>query len=110
MAMVGWFFTKFKKETTRQQSTEIKLHRLLATILILRLVLRYCWLVVVLGQNERCHGRLDAQQFLLLLCDAQLANEEAFFKQFARAILKEKKELQGWIWRKIGGRLFFMNI
>jgi hypothetical protein len=59
----GVFFTKFKKEATRQQSTEIKLHRLLAIILILRLVLQYCWLVVVLGQNERCHSRCDAQRF-----------------------------------------------
>jgi hypothetical protein len=24
---------------------------------------QYCWLVVVLGQNERCHGWSDAQQF-----------------------------------------------
>jgi hypothetical protein len=45
----GVFFTKFKKEATRQQSTEIKLHRLLAVILKLRLVPRDCWLVVVVG-------------------------------------------------------------
>jgi hypothetical protein len=32
----GVFFTKFKKEATRQQSAEIKLHRLLAIMLILR--------------------------------------------------------------------------
>jgi hypothetical protein len=60
MAMVGAFFTKFKKKATRQQSMEIKLHRLLAIILILRLVPR---LVIVLGQNELCHGRSDAQRF-----------------------------------------------
>jgi hypothetical protein len=59
----GLLFTKFKKEATRQQSTETKFHGLLAIILILRLLPRYCWLVVVLGQNERCHGRSDAQQF-----------------------------------------------
>jgi hypothetical protein len=59
----GVFFTKLKKEATRQQSTKKKLRRLLAIILILRLVPRYCWLVVVLGQNERCHGRSDAQRF-----------------------------------------------
>jgi hypothetical protein len=56
-------FTKLKKEATRQQSTKKKLPRLLAIILILRLVPRYYWLVVVFGQNERCHGRLDAQRF-----------------------------------------------
>jgi hypothetical protein len=59
----GVFFTKSKKEATIQQSTKIKLHRLIAIIFILRLVPRYCWLVVVLGQNERCHDRSDAQLF-----------------------------------------------
>jgi hypothetical protein len=42
----------------------MKVHRLLAIILILRLVPRDCWLVVVLvGQKDLCHGRLDAQSF-----------------------------------------------
>jgi hypothetical protein len=59
----GVFFTKSKKEVTIQQSTKIKLHRILAIIFILRLVPGYCWLVVVLGQNERCHGPSDAQRF-----------------------------------------------
>jgi hypothetical protein len=63
MAMVGYFLPNSRKKPTRQQSTEMKIHRLLAIILILRLVPRYCWLVVVLGQNERCHGRSDAQRF-----------------------------------------------
>jgi hypothetical protein len=33
----------------------------LAIILLNRLVPRDCWLVVVLGQNEHCHGPWDAQ-------------------------------------------------
>jgi hypothetical protein len=41
----------------------IKLYGQLAIILILRLLSRDCWLVVVLGQNEHCHGQSDAQQF-----------------------------------------------
>jgi hypothetical protein len=44
----------------------IKLYGLLAIIFLLRLhvVPRDCWLVVVLGQNERrCPGRWGAQQF-----------------------------------------------
>jgi hypothetical protein len=57
-------FYIFKKEATRQQSTEIKLHRLLVMISILRLVPRDCWLLVlVLGQNECSHGWSDAQRF-----------------------------------------------
>jgi hypothetical protein len=46
---------------------------------------------------------------LFLLYDAQSASEEAFLEQFARAFFGEK-ELQRWIWIKIGGRLFSMNI
>jgi hypothetical protein len=52
-----------KKKATRQQSTEIKVYGLLAIMVLLRLVPRDCWLVVVLAQNERYHGRWDAQQF-----------------------------------------------
>jgi hypothetical protein len=70
----GVFFTKFKKEATRQQSAEIKLQRLSAIILILRLVPQYCWLVVVLGQSERCHGWSD----------------EAFFDRFAPNCLAKR--------------------
>jgi hypothetical protein len=57
------FSTKFKKEATRRQSTEIKIYGLLAIMVLLRLVPRDCWLVVVLAQNERYHGRSDAQRF-----------------------------------------------
>jgi hypothetical protein len=32
-------------------------------MVLLRLVPRDCWLVVVLAQNERYHGRSDAQRF-----------------------------------------------
>jgi hypothetical protein len=59
----GVFFTKFKEEATRQQSTETKIYGLLAIMVLLRVVSRDCWLVVVLAQNERYHGRLDAQRF-----------------------------------------------
>jgi hypothetical protein len=38
----GTIFTKLEKEATRQQSTEIKLNRLLAIVLLLRLVPRDC--------------------------------------------------------------------
>jgi hypothetical protein len=64
----GVIFTKFKKEATRQQSTKIKLHRLSAIILILRLVPRDCWLVVVLGKNERCDCGLDSWWFWFCFC------------------------------------------
>jgi hypothetical protein len=90
----GVFFTKFKKEATRQQSTKIKLHRLLAIILMLRLVLRYCWLVVVLGQNERCHDRS--------LFDAWCESAEAFFDRFARKFLA-KRSSNGEFGEKLGG-------
>jgi hypothetical protein len=79
MAMVGYFFTKFKKEATRRQSTVIKIYGLLAIMVLLRLVPRDCWLVVVLVQNEHCHARSDAQRFRFLLFDARWVSDEAFF-------------------------------
>jgi hypothetical protein len=67
------FFTKFEKEATRRQSTLIKIYGLLPIILLFRLVPRYCWLDVALGQTELCHGQPDAQRFCFccLMCDAQ---------------------------------------
>jgi hypothetical protein len=41
----------------------IKIYGFLAIMVLLRLVPRDCWLVVVLAQNERYHGRSDAQRF-----------------------------------------------
>ena len=51
----------------------IKLYRLIGIIVLLRLVPRDCWLVVVLGQNECCHGRSDVKRFLFccLFLDAR---------------------------------------
>jgi hypothetical protein len=61
MAIVGYFFTKFEKEATRRQSTVIKIYGLLAImVLLLRQVLRDCWLVGVLAQNEHYHGWSNA--------------------------------------------------
>jgi hypothetical protein len=62
MAMVAQF-SKFEKKATRQQSTVIKIYRLLAIVVLLRLAPQDCWLVVALGQTECCHGRSDVQQF-----------------------------------------------
>jgi hypothetical protein len=98
----GVFFTKSKKEATIQQSTEIKLHRLLAIIFILRLVPRYCWLVVAFGQNERCHGRSDVQRFCFLLFDARSASEEAFLERFAREFFAKRSSNVGF-GKKLGG-------
>jgi hypothetical protein len=49
-------FYPIKKKDTRQQSTVIKkMYGLLATMMVfLRLTPQDCWLVVALGQNERC--------------------------------------------------------
>jgi hypothetical protein len=59
MAMVGYFFNKSKKEATIQQSTKIKLHRLLAIIFILRLVPRYCcWLLYWAKRSVAMVGRM----------------------------------------------------
>jgi hypothetical protein len=63
---------------------------------------RYCWLVVVLGQNERCHRRLDAQRFLFLLFDARLASEEVFLERFARTFLAKRSYNVGF-GEKLGG-------
>jgi hypothetical protein len=52
-----------EKEATRQQSTVIKIYGLLAIMVLLRQVPRDCWLVVVLGQDEHCHGQWDTQGF-----------------------------------------------
>jgi hypothetical protein len=68
MAMTGGaIFTRFKKNAMREQSTKIKSYGLSAIILLLRLVPWNCWLVVVLVQNDHCHGQWGAQQILLLL-------------------------------------------
>jgi hypothetical protein len=50
---------------------------------------RYCWLVVVLGQNERCYGRLDAQRF----CFCSLMPD-------ARARKRFSIDLRARFWRK----------
>jgi hypothetical protein len=83
------FFTKFKKGATRQQSTEIKLNRQLAIILILRLVPRYCWLVIVLGQNENTHVWSDAQRFCSC-CSMRDARARKCFLINLRAIFWRK--------------------
>jgi hypothetical protein len=57
-ALRSW--SPLEKEATRRQSTEIKIYGLLAIMVLRRLVPRDCWLVVVLAQNERYYGRLDA--------------------------------------------------
>jgi hypothetical protein len=44
------------------------------------LVPRDCWLVVVLGQNERCHGWSDAQQFCFCCRCLVHAHEEVNFE------------------------------
>jgi hypothetical protein len=105
----GVFFTKLKKEATRQQSTKKKLPRLLAIIWILRLVPRYYWLVVVLSQNERCHGRSDAWRFCFCCLMPDARTRKRFWSICARVFCE--KELQRWTWRGIGGgSLFFMTI
>jgi hypothetical protein len=68
----------------------IIIYGLLAIMVLLRLAMRNCWLVAALGQNERCHGRLDAQRFCFLLFNACCASKEAFFYQFARNFLAER--------------------
>jgi hypothetical protein len=101
------FFTKLKKEATRKQSTKKKLRRLLAIILILRLVPRYCWLVVVLGQNERCHGpsslmpdAQDRKHFLIDLCAflAKGAPTVNLEKNRVVTFLHDYIELEGRTW------------
>jgi hypothetical protein len=57
-------FYGFKKKATRRQSTnEINIYGLLAILVLLSLLPQDCWLVVALGQIQRCHGRWDGQQF-----------------------------------------------
>jgi hypothetical protein len=88
MAMVGYFY-QIQEKATRQQSTEIRLHRLLAIILILRLVMWYCWLVVVLGQKEHCHGQSDAQRFCFC-CSMRDARARKRFLNDLRACFWQK--------------------
>jgi hypothetical protein len=64
----------------------MNIYGLLAIMVLLRLVLKDCWLAVALGQTERCHGPSDAQQFCFccLMRDAQarkhfLLDLRAFF-------------------------------
>jgi hypothetical protein len=45
-----------------------KLHVLIAILLLPRLVPRDCWLVVILGQKERCYGRVGCGRFILFVC------------------------------------------
>jgi hypothetical protein len=65
----------------------IKIYGLLAIMVLLRLVPRDCWLVVVLAQNERYHGRS--------LFDARWASEAAFFERSARAFLAKRSSNVG---------------
>jgi hypothetical protein len=101
-------FYQILKEATRQQSIEIKIYGLLAIMVLLRVVSRDCWLVVVLAQNEHYHGRSDARlfRFCCLMLDRHVR------KRFLNDLRGRygKKELQRWIWRKIGRPYFFMNI
>jgi hypothetical protein len=50
------------------------MYGLLAFMVLLRLVPWDCWLVVALAQNERYHGRSDAQRFRFccLMLDRQV--------------------------------------
>jgi hypothetical protein len=57
-----------------------KIHRLIAIILLVRLVPPDCWLVVVLDQNEHCHGWSDAQRFCFCCCCLVRAHEKVNFK------------------------------
>jgi hypothetical protein len=76
----------------------------LSLFYILRLVPRYCWLVVVLGQNERCHGPLDAQRFCFCCMTLDRRVRKHFWNDSRRVF--GKKELQRWIWRKNRGATF----
>ena len=98
----GVFFTKSKKEATIQQSTKIKLHRLLAIIFILRLVLRYCWLVVVLGQKERCHGWSDAQWFYFCCMTLDRRVRKRFWNNLRAHFLAKRSSNVGFE-EKMGG-------
>jgi hypothetical protein len=61
----------------------IEMYRLLAIMVLLRLVPRDCWLVVLLAQNERYHVRSDAQQFgfCCLVLDGQV--RKRFLTEYA---------------------------
>jgi hypothetical protein len=90
MASVGQFLPNSRKmQQDNNLPTLMKLCGLVAIILLLRLVVRDCWLVVVLGKNERCHGRLNAQRFsfCFLVPDAQARKH---FYQFARHFLAKR--------------------
>ena len=63
----GAILTKFEKNATSQQSTRKKLYGLVPIIVLLRLAPRDCWLVVVLGQDEGCHGQRNAQRFVFVM-------------------------------------------
>jgi hypothetical protein len=78
-AMVGYFLPNLRKKQQENKSTRIKLYGLLHIILLLRLMRQDCWLVVVLGQTERCHGWIDAQRFCFccLMHDVKAMNSLA---------------------------------
>jgi hypothetical protein len=59
----GGAINKFEKNATNQQSTRKTLYGLVSIMVLLRLAPRDCWLIVVLGQDEGCHGQWNAQRF-----------------------------------------------
>jgi hypothetical protein len=59
-------------------------------MVLLRLVPQDCWLVIVLAQNERYHGWLDAQRFRF--CSLMLSQRvgSVFLTICARAFLAKR--------------------
>jgi hypothetical protein len=82
-------FHQIREKATRQQSTVIKTYGILAIMVLLRLAPLDCWLVVVLGQNERCHGRSDAPRFCFC-CSMHDARARKRFLIDLRAIFLRK--------------------
>jgi hypothetical protein len=83
---------------------------ILANILLLRLVPRDCWFVVVLGQNEHCHGQSDAQRFRFC-CFVHVVRARKSFLIGLLAMFWRfwRKGAPTLIWRNIACSFFFMN-
>ena len=96
-------FHQIREITYKTTIYRDKIYRLLAIIVFHRLVPQDCWLVVVLAQNERGHGRSDGQQFCFcgLMRDGRV--RKRFLKLFARGFLA-KRSSNGEFGEKSGGR------
>jgi hypothetical protein len=94
MAIVGPFSTKSLKQDIRQQSTVMKLERIVAMALINGFALSFLWFVVEYGQKGHCHGQLDERRLSSFLVVHKLLNSQHFGLLTCQFELKIERRLE----------------